>query len=128
MYAQTSRIPIVNTASGSNKNIATVIWYHAILNLRREFNPDAIEFPVVFDSPNNVETDNVKKHALLQYILDNVSDSQLILSSIGFNASEFSSDVSINVITLENAKYSLLDEEAYLENEQLLNELCDAEK
>lgn len=116
------------TASGSNKNIATVIWYLAILNLRREFNPDAIEFPVVFDSPNNVETDNVKKHALLQYILDNVSDSQLILSSIGFNASEFSSDRSINVITLENAKYSLLDEEAYLENEQFLNELCDAEK
>ena len=29
---------------------------------------------------------------------------------------------------LENEKYSLLDEEAYLENEQLLNELCDAEK
>ena len=116
------------TASGSNKNIATVIWYLAILNLRREFNPDAIEFPVVFDSPNNVETDNVKKHALLQYILDNASDSQIILSSIGFNASEFSCAGNINVITLENAKYSLLDEEAYLENEQLLNELCDAEK
>ena len=116
------------TASGSNKNIATVIWYIAILNLRREFNPNAIEFPVVFDSPNNVETDNVKKHALLQYILDNASDSQLILSSIGFNASEFSGARSINVITLENAKYLLMDEEAYLENEQLLNELCDAEK
>ena len=116
------------TASGSNKNIATVIWYLAILNLRREFNPGAIEFPVVFDSPNNVETDNVKKHALLQYILDNASDSQLILSSIGFDAHEFTCARSINVITLENAKYSLLDEEAYLENEQLLNELCDAEK
>lgn len=116
------------TASGSNKNIATVIWYLAILNLRREFNPNAIEFPVVFDSPNNVETDNVKKHALLQFILDNATDSQLILSSIGFNASEFEYTGSINVITLENAKYSLLDEEAYLENEQLLNELCDAEK
>ena len=114
------------TASGSNKNIATVIWYLAILNVRREFNPSAIEFPVVFDSPNNVETDNVKKHTLLQYILDNASDSQFILSSIGFNASEFSYSGSINVITLENAKYSLLDEEAYYENEQLLNELCDA--
>ena len=116
------------TASGSNKNIATVIWYLAILNLRREFNPISIEFPVVFDSPNNVETDNVKKHALLQYILDNAADSQFILSSIGFNASEFSYAGSINVINLENAKYSLLDEKAYLENEQLLNELCDAEK
>ena len=116
------------TASGSNKNIATVIWYLAVLNLRREFNPGSIEFPVVFDSPNNVETDNVKKHALLQYILDNASDSQFIVSSIGFNASEFSYAGSINVIVLENAKYSLLDEKVFLENEKLLNELCDAEK
>lgn len=115
------------TASGSNKNIATVIWYLAILSLRREFNPEAIEFPVVFDSPNNVETDNVKKHALLQYILDNAFDSQLILSSIGFDASEFQCD-GINVITLENAKYLLLDETSYSENVPLLNELCDAEK
>ena len=70
----------------------------------------------------------MKKHALLQYILDNASDSQLILSSIGFSASEFSGAENINVITLENAKYSLLDEDVYLENEQLLDELCDTQK
>lgn len=115
-------------ASGSNKNIATVIWYLAILGLRKEFNPDAIEFPTVFDSPNNVETDNVKKHALLQYILDNATGSQLILSSIGFDSSEFTSKNPITVIKLENAKYSLLDEDSYVENEDLLNMLCDAEK
>lgn len=115
-------------ASGSNKNIATVIWYLAILRLRREFNPDAIAFPMVFDSPNNVETDNIKKHALLQYILDNTTGSQLILSSIGFDASEFESKDAVNVIMLENAKYSLLDETSYKENQDLLNMLCDAAK
>lgn len=116
------------SASGSNKNIATVIWYLAILRLRREFNPDAIAFPMVFDSPNNVETDNIKKHALLQYILDNTTGSQLILSSIGFDASEFESKDAVNVIMLENAKYSLLDETSYKENQDLLNMLCDAAK
>ena len=114
-------------ASGSNKNIATVIWYLAILNLRQEFNPNAIEFPIVFDSPNNVETDNVKKHALLQYILDNASGPQLVLSSIGFDKTEFTTKGNINVIKLENAKYSLLDDQSYTEYKNILDVLCDAE-
>lgn len=112
-------------ASGSNKNIATVIWYLTILKLRREFNADAIEFPVVFDSPNNVETDNEKKHALLKYILENTPTAQLILSSIGFEADEFGL-VDANIITLENEKYQLLDAESYNRYAALMEELCDA--
>lgn len=116
------------TASGSNKPIATVVWYLTMIKLRKQFNPDAIDFPVVFDSPNNAETDDVKRHDLIQYILDEAGDGgQLILSSIGFEASKFTSDKSINVISLENGKYHLLDEEAYAEYYSLLNELCDAE-
>ena len=115
------------TASGSNKNIATVIWFLAILALRREYNPDVIEFPAVFDSPNNVETDNVKKHNLLQYILENTKTSQLIISSIGFEAAEFSEIKDINVIKMENEKYQLLDEQSYEKYVGLMNELCDAE-
>ena len=115
------------TASGSNKNIATVIWFLTILALRREFNPDVIEFPAVFDSPNNVETDNVKKHNLLQYILENTKTSQLIMSSIGFDSAEFPDIPDINVIKMENEKYHLLDEKSYEEYVDLMNELCDAE-
>ncbi len=115
------------TASGSNKNIATVIWYITVMKLRKEFNPEVIEFPAVFDSPNNVETDNVKKHDLLQYIIENLLDiPQLIISSIGFDASEFSIGAPINVITLANDKYHLLDAASYEENLELLNELCNA--
>lgn len=113
-------------ASGSNKNIATVIWYLAIIYLRNEFNPKAIKFPVVFDSPNNVETDNIKKRLLLQYILESFNGSQLILSSIGFDASEFKEISNINVITLENSKYMLLNNDEYISYESLLNELCNA--
>ena len=115
------------TASGSNKNIATVIWFLAILTLRREYNPNVIEFPAVFDSPNNVETDNVKKHNLLQYILENTKTSQLIMSSIGFEATEFPEINDINIIKLENEKYTLLDEHSYEKYVGLMNELCDAE-
>ena len=117
----------VFTASGSNKNIATVIWYLTIIALRRKYNENAIDFPIVFDSPNNVETDNMKKHALLEYILENAKDSQLILSSIGFDKSEFEAYNNINVILLENDKYNLLDERDYTEYKDLLDNLCDAE-
>lgn len=116
----------VFTASGSNKNIATIIWYLTIIELRKRYNSSAISFPVVFDSPNNVETDNTKKHSLLQYILENAGENQLVLSSIGFSAEEFPGIKNINVITLENSKYALLDAETYISNEALLNEFCDA--
>ena len=116
------------TASGSNKPIATVIWYLTLINMRKLFNKEAINFPVVFDSPNNAETDDIKRHDLLQYILDESdSEEQLILSSIGFEASKFNSVNSINVINLDNRKYHLLNEDAYVQYYWLLNELCDAE-
>lgn len=116
------------TASGSNKPIATVVWYLTLITMRRLFNKEAIDFPVVFDSPNNAETDDTKRHDLLQYILDESDDGgQLILSSIGFEACRFKSVKPINVINLDNEKYHLLEENAYVEYYWLLNELCDAE-
>ena len=50
-------IKSVIKAGGSNKPIATVIWYMNLLKIKREFNKEAIVFPIVFDSPNNAETD-----------------------------------------------------------------------
>ena len=116
------------TARGSNKPIATVVWYLTLIKMRRQFNSKSIDFPVVFDSPNNVETDDLKTHDLLQYILDENKDGgQLVLSSLGFNADKFSTVKPINIINLENDKYHLLDELSYKKYFQLLSELCDAE-
>ena len=80
---------------------------------------------VVFDSPNNVETDNEKKHALLKYILENTPTAQLILSGIGFDADEFGL-ADANIITLDNEKYQLLDADSYNKYSSLMEELCDA--
>lgn len=113
-------------ASGSNKNIATIVWYITILELRKIFNGEAIEFPVVFDSPNNVETDNQKKHGLVQYIIDKCNSGQLILSLLGFDEKNIEIDKQIHIITLTNDKYQLLDSESYELYKDLLDELCDA--
>ena len=47
-------------ASGSNKPVSTIIWYVTLQELIRKFNPKRIELPMVFDSPNNAETDTEK--------------------------------------------------------------------
>ena len=113
-------------ASGSNKNIATIVWYIVILELRKIFNREAIEYPVVFDSLNNVETDNEKKYGLVQYVADKCGSGQLILSLLGFDEKDIKTDSPINIITLANEKYKLLDAESYDVYKDLLEELCDA--
>ena len=112
-------------ASGSNKNIVTIIWYITILELRKMFNKNAIEFPVVFDSPNNVETDNQKKHGLVQYIIDKCNSGQLILSLLGFDEQGIKVSKPIHTIKLTNEKYKLLNSESYELYKGLLEELCD---
>lgn len=90
------------------------------------FNKEAIEFPVVFDSPNNVETDNQKKYGLVQYITNKCDSGQLILSLLGFSEKDIEPDKQVHIITLTNDKYKLLDSESYELYKDLLDELCDA--
>lgn len=116
-------------ASGSNRCIATIIWHVALIKLRNEFNPNAIQFPVVWDSPNNVETDDEKTEALIQYLLENSNlSSQFIISGIGFDTDEFKArtDKPLNVIKLSNEQYHLLREADYQEHLGLLETFCNA--
>lgn len=114
-------------ASGSNKNVATIMWYIAVLELRKRFNSGAIRYPVVFDSINNVETDNEKKYGLVQYVVEKCEEEQLVLSLLGYKKGDIDTERPINIIELTNEKYMLLDKESYEINKSLLEELCDAE-
>ena len=122
------KLSSVFIGSGSNKNISTIIWHMAIIQVRNEFNKDAIRFPFVIDSPNNVETDDEKKFKVIQYILDHASISpQMIISAIGFVPEDYSlDDKSINIIYLSNEKWHLLNEQDYHQNYNLLKELSEA--
>ncbi len=116
-------------ASGSNKCIATIAWHFAIIQLRNEFNSEAIQFPIVFDSPNNVETDDEKTDILIKYLFDNSGlSAQFIFSGIGFDSDEFrtKTDKPTNIIVLSNEQYHLLLEEDYIEYHELLDTFCNA--
>ena len=110
------------TAGGSNNPLSTIIWYVNLIQLKHEFNPSAIDFPVVFDSPNNAETDETKKRQIYSYICVRVTGNQLIVSGLGFSGDEIL-DSFDSVITLTNNKYELLCPEDYTANVSLLQEL-----
>ena len=111
------------SSGGSNNPIATIVWYVNLLALKHEFNPDAIDFPVVLDSPNNAETDQEKKNQVYQYICERVTDNQLIVSGIGFTDMQIQGVDFDKIIELDNPKYGLLLEQDYTENIDILNEL-----
>ena len=110
------------SSGGSNNPIATIVWYVNLLKLKSEFNPDAICFPVVFDSPNNAETDQEKKNQVYQYICERINDNQLIVSGIGFQDLQIDGVEFDKIIELENPKYGLLSEQEYTDNLGILNE------
>ena len=111
------------SSGGSNNPIATIVWYVNLLKLKHEFNPDAIDFPVVLDSPNNAETDQEKKNQVYQYICESITDNQLIVSGIGFGDMQIPNVEFDKVIELNNPKYGLLTEKDYVENIGILTEL-----
>lgn len=109
---------------GSNIPISTIIWYFNLLKVKYELNPDAIRFPLLLDSPNNVETDKEKEAALFNYIFKNVNKkTQLIISSLGFKAKEYKNIEFDKVIDIKVNKYQLLNREEYDENRHLLNRM-----
>jgi len=100
--------------SGSKKPLATVLWYLTLNRVRDKYNPDAIKFPIVFDSPKNGEIDNENKKYLLDYIFSSFDSSkQYIISILGFDEAQYKQYNFSKIITLENKKYSLLEEDVY---------------
>ncbi len=108
------------SVSGSNRPLATIIWYMNLLKLKEIFNKKVIKFPLVIDSPQNGELDDTNKSAVLNYIFNNISnEQQLIVSVLGYDyeKNEMKAD---NIIYLNNEKYELLNSTDYQEYKVIL--------
>lgn len=120
------KITSVVRGSGSNNPVITIIWYFNLLKIKNEFNPEAIKFPIILDSPNHGELDDTKKEKLFKYLFNNISeDSQCIISTLGFDSKQYSEIENLNVINLTNEPYHLLNDTDYKENEAFLEMLID---
>ncbi|RGN18901.1 hypothetical protein [Agathobacter rectalis] len=115
------------SGSGSDTDIVTIIWYLTLIKLRNEFNPDAIKYPVVIDSPFNTEMDTEKEELLKAYLLENCEISgQFIMSGIGLDES-IPESVGAKRIIIENERYHLLQKEDYNMYKELLETFCEME-
>lgn len=111
-------------ARGSNKPISTIIWYFNLLKVKYELNEEVIKFPMILDSPNNVELDDDKRLTLFKYIFkNNNKNAQLILSTLGFKASDYEETKIDKIIELKNSKYHLLNSEDYNNNKDILEKI-----
>lgn len=111
-------------AGGSNKPISTIIWYFNLNKIKNEFNPEAIKFPLVLDSPNNVELDRTNKNQLFKYLFESVDENtQLIVSTLGFDKSILNNPEEYKIIQLDNEKYELLNEYDYKKYYEILEKL-----
>lgn len=112
--------------TGSTRPISTIAWYLSLLKIKHKFNANAINFPIVFDSPNNAELDNENISKMFKYILNNVdTDSQIIISTIEFQKDMYPEFNIENVITLNNEPYHLLNDIDYEENIELYKKVMD---
>ncbi len=116
-------------ARGSNIPISTIIWYFNLLKVKFELNPDTIRFPLLLDSPNNVESDEEKETALFNFIFQNNNpNTQLIVSTLGFKEEEYE-DIKFDKVTiLEVRKYGLLNKEEYDQNKDILKQVFQEDK
>lgn len=113
-------------ARGSNIPITTIIWHFNLLKIKSKLNKDSIKFPIVLDSPNNVELDDNKEKALFNYIFINRNkDTQLIISTLGFDAKDYEEVEIDKVIKFNNKKYNLLNNKEYEDNKSILDFVFD---
>lgn len=113
-------------SNGSNQNLATLVWYLSIQQVQREMNPGRIRFPMVIDSPMSGEQDDEKKEFGYDYIISSLKEMHQVILS-GLAVEDFAHlPEGTNIITLENEKYHLLNEEDYEGCRRQLGRLLDA--
>lgn len=108
------------SASGSNRPLATLIWYLTLLRLKQGHNPSRIDLPLVLDSPLNIEADDQKFEDQYRLIFDEFRyDGQMIVTGLGLENSVVVPDYA-SVIVLKNEKYQLLSRSDYDAHKRVL--------
>lgn len=111
-------------ATESNTRLATIIWYMNLLKLKKRFNDDIAQFPMVIDSPTAGELDDTKNIALWKHIFCASSQQpQLIISTLGFRAQMIDGVDVDNLVVFSNPKYEMLNSEDYKQHAHFLEEV-----
>lgn len=115
-------------SDATETNIAAVAWLCTLLKTKYTHNPDAIVYPLIFDTPNNADLDQKNKHEIFRLLFDNLpTDGQIITSLVGFDRNDYE-NYNINVIPLTNPPYDLLNKDDYIECIEMVKDIIKLEE
>lgn len=110
------------SVDGTFVNLALVVWLTNLLKVREEFYEKRVDFPVIFDNPDNacLTTENIQ--IIFKYIFENLGNKyQIITSTVGFDKNDYP-NTSVNIIKLDGQR-QLLKESDFSICDKYLSEL-----
>lgn len=115
------------SVDGTFVNFALVVWLTNLLKVREQFYSNRVDFPIIYDNPDNACLTEENAKIIFEYIFDNLGNNyQIITSTIGFDKQKFPNS-DINIIKLEGQR-RLLKEEDFLICDEYLSKLNITEK
>lgn len=113
-------IPTSVKSQGSDAPRALLAYYYAILFTSQEFTNLPL-FPLVIDSPNQQDQDEINRNKIIKFIFENTPDDyQLILGTVDLHGVEYDGHT-ISPL----AKLSLLSSDEYDESYRIITPLLD---
>lgn len=109
------------TASGSGQVRVNLARVYSFLQLKEIVSPQHIRLPLVIDSPKGGEQSVSNSELILSLLTEKMElPNQVIVATIDFDSFYKGDSSKFNVITLKNSKYSLLSNEDYIDNEEVI--------
>ena len=99
------------SVDGTFVNLALVVWLTNLLKVREQFYNDRIDFPIIYDNPDNACLTEENEKMIFNYIFENLGDKyQIITSTVGFDKNQYQNR-NINVIKLEGQRELLKNDD-----------------
>lgn len=99
------------SVDGTFVNLALIVWLTNLLKVREQFYINRVDFPVIYDNPDNACLTEENAKIIFDYIFENLGDTyQIITSTIGFDKNKYKNR-EINVIKLEGQRELLKSED-----------------
>lgn len=111
---------------GSQYVRSTLAFFYSFIELKKEFNKDKFQCPLIIDSPREGEQDDMNSQNILKFIFDKYDgEEQLIVASV--NGDKYINVVDshdeINIIKLDNDDNQVMTKQGYQENLEAINEV-----
>lgn len=114
------------SASGSGQVRVNLARVYSFLQLKEENNADHVRLPLLIDSPKGGEQSLSNSELVISLITEKMDiPNQIIVATIDFNSFYKGDSKKINLISLNNPEFNLLNEQDYYQNRPQIDQYFD---